>query len=248
MSRSPPAPHETLLRCERLAVGHRGRAILPPIDLELRAGELVAVVGRNGAGKSTWARTILGLVPPVDGRIERAPSLRTAYLPQVTALEPFLPLRAADVVAWGRLSRWRFVRPAPSREDREACERALAATGTADLAQRRFRELSDGQRQRVLLAKLFATEVDLAVLDEPTSAMDAGVERVAFEALARLARERRAAVVVVTHVLGAAAAHATRVLFFDREHATVRLGAAHEIFADADFERHFGKVGVPDVG
>lgn len=230
---------EPVLRCESLVVGWGGRALLPPIDLQLRRAEFVAVVGRNGAGKSTWFKTLLGLIPPVAGRVTHSSAdLQLAYVPQSAGIDEILPLRACDVVQQGRLRGWSFLRPVASRADREACRRALQDAEVQDLTDRPFRSLSKGQRQRVLFARMLATEADLALLDEPTAAMDAVAEHGAIELLARLARQRDMAIVVVSHAPQVATDHADRILLLDAASQTVLWGTRDELSDHDAFRRH----------
>jgi zinc transport system ATP-binding protein len=231
----------SVLRCERLEVGWRGQALLPPLDLALEPGELITVVGRNGSGKTTWFRTLLGLIPPVRGQVVRSrPDLRVAYVPQVASIDPLLPLRADDVLAWSRLSGWGFLRPRSSKADRAARARALEEAGAEALSAKPYGELSEGQKQRILFARLLATEAEVALLDEPTSAMDAVAERQTFAKLRALADERKLAVVVVSHVLGAAVRAADRVLFMDRDRQVIRLGDAATVLGDPAFRDAYG--------
>jgi zinc transport system ATP-binding protein len=229
----------TLLRCDRLVLGYAGRPLLPAFDLAIERGRLTVVIGRNGSGKSTFFKTLLGLLPPVAGRVVRAqPGLRLTYVPQTSALDAALPLRARDIVGWGALTGWGFLRlvgPARAR-----CDRALAEAGASALADRPFRDLSEGQKQRVLLARMLATEADLALLDEPTSAMDLVAEQETLAVLARQARERDMAVVIVTHVIGAASRHADQLLFLDRDDSIVLHGAPAEVTTHTAYLRQFG--------
>jgi zinc transport system ATP-binding protein len=233
----------SLVACRRLEVGHRGRALLPAFDLVVRPGELMLVVGRNGSGKSTFASTLLGLLSPVAGSVERG-AARLAYVPQAAAIDPAIPLRVRDLVAWGRLRRWRFVKPWLTAADREACQRAMADMAVADLATRRIAELSGGQLQRVLLARMLAGDAQLAVLDEPTAAMDAVSERAAFRRLRELAHERRLGIVVITHEVAVAAPFADSIAFFDPDHdgGKVDVGVATDIAGLPRFRALFGRV------
>jgi zinc transport system ATP-binding protein len=236
----------SLLRCEGLVIGHAGRALLPPVDLAIRAGSLTMVLGRNGAGKSTFFRTVLGLLPPVAGIIRREPGLRLAYVGQGLALDGTLPLRARDVVAWGRLGGWNFLRRGKAAASRAACDRALAEAGVADLGLRPFRDLSEGQKQRVLLARMLASEPQLGFLDEPTAAMDAVAEEEAIAHLAALAHDRGLGIVVITHVLNLATRFADEVVYLDRYEGVIVSGPPAQVFANASFQRQFGGRG--DVG
>jgi zinc transport system ATP-binding protein len=237
-----------LVRCQRLVVGHRGRGLLPAFDLSVAPGELMIVVGRNGSGKSTFASTMLGLLPPVTGDVARGAE-RVAYVPQAATIDPAIPLRVRDLVAWGRLRRWRFVKPWLTREDRAAASRAMDDMAVGDLAGRRLSELSGGQLQRVLLARMLAGDAQLAVLDEPTAAMDAVSELAAFRRLRELAHERRLGIVIVTHEVAVAAPFADSIAFFDPDHGggSVDVGPAAQVASSVRFRALFGRVDVAEA-
>lgn len=233
-----------LLRCEGLRVGYRRRAILPPIDLSIRGGEIVLVVGRNGSGKSTWLRTVLGVQRPVGGRVVRPePRPRLGYVPQAASLDPMLPLRARTVVDWGRVRGWSFLRPWTSSADRAATRSGLHEARAGGFRAQPFRDLSGGQKQRILLARLLAGDAELAFLDEPTASLDVASERMTYDKLARLAHEDGAAVVIVSHTLGLAANYADKVLFVDPgerdQDGVVAFGAPSEVFAHERYRGHF---------
>jgi zinc transport system ATP-binding protein len=229
-----------VVHCRNLVVGHRGVAILPPIDLSIGSGELWAVIGRNGSGKTTWLRTLLGLLPPVSGevRFERARP-RLTYLAQRQAFDDYYPLRVHEIVAMGtdRDRACFFARP---RSSAEIVARSLARVGASDLAARPFRELSEGQKQRVLFARVAAAEPDLAVLDEPTSAMDLVAEREAWQLLERLRQETQLALIVVSHFVGLAGSHADRLLLFDRDSQAAVVGSPAEVFSHSVFHLRYG--------
>lgn len=232
---------QELLRCEGLVIGHRGHALLPPQDLALQRGELVAVLGRNGSGKTTFFRTLLGLQAPVAGQIVRAThGLRLGYMAQATALDRHLPLRVQDVVAFGLLGAGGLSPPLLRAADRAACQRTLEAVGAAPLERSFFRDLSEGQKQRVLLARLLVSRPDVALLDEPTAAMDAIAEEATLTLLARLAEERHMATVLITHSLGSALRHADRAVWFDRAQGRILLGPPRTLLGNPDFRAGLG--------
>ncbi|MFP5451134.1 MAG: metal ABC transporter ATP-binding protein [Thermoleophilia bacterium] len=186
-----------------LSVGYERRAVVEGVDLEIRPGAELAVVGTNGSGKSTLVRTIAGLVPAVAGELEvlgdepGASPARVAYLAQSHPQGFVLPLRVADVVAMGRFAR-RGLLGRMRAEDRDAVAYGLERMGIAGLADRPLATLSGGQRQRAYLAQVLAWQADLIILDEPTSGLDlAGVDL--LEQATRIERGRGAAVVVCTH-------------------------------------------------
>lgn len=231
---------DVLLRCEGLQVGYAGRAILPPIDLGVEAGQFLAVVGRNGSGKSTFFRTVLGLLPAVGGRYAwpQGTACR-AYVGQRRAFDDLYPLSVGAVVRHGRLrgGRWLGGR---RRGDRDAASKALKALDVEPLESRTFRSLSEGQKQRVLLARLVASGARIAFLDEPTAAMDAVAEQEAMDQLERLRAEFGMAIVVVSHHLSAVAARADRVLFLDPDCDSVVHGTAQEVFEHDHFVHRYG--------
>jgi zinc transport system ATP-binding protein len=234
-------PGDPLLTCEKLVIGYNDKAMLPPIDMVIRRGQFVAVVGRNGSGKSTWFKTLLGMLPPVSGEIRNSsPEMRSAYVPQTSAIDSLLPLRARELAGWGRLRGWSFLWPFPRKVDRDAVERALDIAGAKAIAPRPYRELSEGQKQRTLLARLIATEADLVLLDEPTAAMDAVAERETMQRLCALARKRGLGVVVVVHDLEVAAEHADILFFVDRETSAFVVGDAQTVFCHPAFRRQYG--------
>ncbi len=233
-------PPGALLSCAGLEVGHRGQAILPPFDVQIAPGELWVVIGRNGAGKSTWFRTMLGLLPPVAGRVRKKPGARLSYVPQRTSLDPLFPLAARDVVRMG-VERGRSFLGVALRTP-PIVDKALRDAEALDLAHLSFRDLSEGQKARVLLARLVASEPDLALLDEPTAAMDVVAERRAFEHLERLRQERNTAIIVVSHYLGLAKEFATNAIFLDRDCGSAVVGTPDEVFEHADFHRSYGGI------
>jgi zinc transport system ATP-binding protein len=236
-----PAHDQDLIGCRGLLVGYQGRAILPPVELTIRRAELWAVIGRNGAGKTTWLRTLLGLLSPVAGEVRREISgLKLSYLAQRQSFDELYPLRARDVVAMG-LQRGRSFSSLEKGGDAARIERALALVGASELVARPFRQLSEGQKQRVLFARVAASEPDLAILDEPTSAMDLVAEREALELLQRLRRELRMGIVIVSHYLGLAREFADRALLLDRELSQVVSGTPREVLEHELFRKRYGE-------
>lgn len=235
----PLTPPKPVLATESLSVGYGGVPVLPPMTFAVRPGELWVLAGRNGSGKSTLLRTILGLLPPVGGSLTRPPSTSIAYLPQVQSLDPIVPMRVRDIVAEGVESGWSFLKPRLSAQQKQQITEAMERTGIADLAKRSFAELSEGQKQRVLLARAIAAAPQLLLLDEPTSAMDLKAEEEAIARIDELRRGLGTAVMLVSHHLPAAIKAADHILFVDAEHQRVAAGGVREVLADSIFHRQF---------
>ncbi|KUN69642.1 metal ABC transporter ATP-binding protein [Streptomyces griseorubiginosus] len=193
------------LRSVRADLG--SRPVLRGIDLTVERGEVVALLGANGSGKSTAIRTIIGQVPTAAGEIELFGTprgrfrdwARIGYVPQRTTAAGGVPATVTEIVSSGRLSRARF--GMLRRADHEAVRRALEMVGMADRAKDSVDALSGGQHQRVLIARALAAEPELLIMDEPM----AGVDLASQEVLARALEEqvaRGVTVLLVLHELG----------------------------------------------
>jgi len=183
------------------------RPVLRGIDLTVHRGEVVALLGANGSGKSTAVRSVIGQVPVSGGEIELFGTprrrfrdwRRVGYVPQRTTAAGGVPATVSEIVSSGRLSRSRF--GVLRKADREAVRKALELVGMADRAKDSVEALSGGQHQRVLIARALASEPDLLIMDEPM----AGVDLASQEILALTLREqvaRGTTVLLVLHELG----------------------------------------------
>ena len=207
----------TLVAAEGVTVELGGTTIVDGVDLEVRAGEVVALVGPNGSGKSTLLAAIAGDLPIARGivRVGDEPiatwtpgelAMRRAVLPQQAVV--VFPFTVAQVVAMGRAP-WAATELA--EDDQREIALALEATDVAALARRSFTSLSGGEQARVMLARVLAQRSQLLVLDEPTAALDLHHDNVVL-ATARERAEAGDGVLVVLHDVGSAGACADRVV------------------------------------
>ena len=221
-----PAMTTPVIEIEDLSFSYGGALVLERIDLSVREGEFLGLVGPNAGGKSTLLRLILGLLLPQRGRIRvlgRPPQQvrrQIGYVPQYPAFPRSFPITVEQVVLMGRigigpsLGPWR-------RMDRQAALAALRDVEAADLASRQIDTLSGGQLQRVLLARALVGEPRLLILDEPTANIDQRLEGEIFELLAEL--NARLTIVVVSHDVGFISSYVSRVACLNRTlvcHAT----------------------------
>lgn len=196
------------VRVEDASVVLGGRSVLRGVDLAVRTGEVVTLLGANGSGKSTLVRTIVGLLPTVAGdvRLYGTPLAqfrdwqRIGYVPQRATAASGVPATVREVVSVGRLSRLRPFRPF-SRADRAAVDAALDLVGLADRADDSVAELSGGQQQRVLIARAAAAEPDLLILDEPNAGVDQASKQAFAHALRAFVASGRT-VLLVVHEMG----------------------------------------------
>jgi zinc transport system ATP-binding protein len=205
MERTQRAEPVISLRGAHAALG--SRPVLRGIDLVVGRGEVVALLGANGSGKSTAVRAVIGQVPLTRGELELFGTpqrrfrqwARIGYVPQRTTAASGVPATVREVVSAGRLSRTRL--GLPRKADRRAVERAIELVGMADRAGDPVDALSGGQHQRVLIARALASEPELLIMDEPM----AGVDLASQEVLAGTLREQVASgatVLLVLHELG----------------------------------------------
>ncbi|GAA1353988.1 metal ABC transporter ATP-binding protein [Streptomyces beijiangensis] len=184
------------------------RPVLRGIDLTVRRGEVVALLGANGSGKSTAVRAAIGQVPLTGGEIELFGTPRArfrswsriGYVPQRTTAAGGVPATIREIVASGRLSRAKL--GILTRADRAAITRAIETVGLGDRAGDSVNALSGGQHQRVLIARALASEPELLIMDEPMAGVDLASQEILAETL-RAQVAGGATVLLVLHELGA---------------------------------------------
>ncbi|MDP9185448.1 MAG: metal ABC transporter ATP-binding protein, partial [Actinomycetota bacterium] len=187
------------------------------------SGEFAALVGPNGSGKSTLLKVLLGVVDPDGGAaflFGEPPARfrkrwRIGYVPQRPAVASEVPATVREVVVAGRLSRRGWWRP-PAASDRDAVAHAIESVGLAGMADRPIAKLSGGQQQRAFIARAFASEPDLLVLDEPIAGVDAESQRRFRDSLTHLISQHGAGVLLVSHELSAVADEVDRVIVLKR--------------------------------
>ncbi len=217
-----------LVALERAAIGYGGRALLSGIDVAVRPGDFLAVVGPNGGGKTTLLRALLGALPLVEGRLVRPRPLRVGYVPQREHVDPIWPFRVREVVLMGRVPALGPLRR-PGPEDREAVRSGLARVGIEDLAEKWYGELSGGQRQRTLIARALSADPELLALDEPTNGMDPGAELGTMDLLRDLNRGGGPAIVMVSHRIEAVANYARTLAFVDKDTKLFKVGPLEDM-------------------
>ncbi|MFP4600266.1 MAG: metal ABC transporter ATP-binding protein [Persicimonas sp.] len=204
-----------ILTTKKLVVGY-DRPLIGPLDIEIEPGVFVLIEGPNGIGKSTLLKSLIGLLSPISGSYDWAvPRSQIRYVPQTRTLDVLLPATVDDVLATGfqRGSGWLGLRSSGSGKESQA---ALELVGMGEFRSHLFRELSEGQKQLVLLARAFLGDPSVVLLDEPAASMDPGRQRMAVELLAQQRDERGRTVFMIAHGSQAAREVADCVLQIDR--------------------------------
>jgi len=227
---------QTLLKADGISFAYETEPVICDVSLSIQAGEFLGIIGPNGSGKSTLLKLMAGLLQP-DARnvLFRGADLKAssrkklaqsmAWIPQEQSM-PF-PFKVAEIVMMGRhpyLSAFTF----ESENDFDIVRRAMEKTQTSGFAQRRFNEISGGEKQRVLLASAIAQEPEVMLLDEPTSALDLKYQVELLRILQDLNSARNVTVVLAMHDLHLASKYCRRLVLL-KDGRVVRDGTPDEV-------------------
>lgn len=211
---------EILFRAEGISAGYQGKKTIREFTFAARSGELLILMGPNGAGKSTVLKAVTGRIPLLAGKMylqdqemnmisaeERAKRIG-AFFPERIRTEHVSCLEMVEMGRYPYTGHFGVL----GKADHAAVEEAMALTNVSELAERDFMQLSDGQRQRVLLARAICQEPKLLVLDEPTAYLDIRYQLEFLSLLRKLCREREIAAVLSVHEVELAWRAADRLL------------------------------------
>ncbi len=197
------ANKKLLIDADNITVRLGGELAVDQVSVCIHAGEFIGLIGPNGAGKTTLLRTLLGLITPTTGTIDRQKAAYD-YVPQRGNLyNGITPLSVLEVVKLG------------SRGNETKAREALRAVRIADLAHKSFSALSGGQQQRVAIAKALAANADVLILDEPTSGIDEHSQQEFYDIL-RTLQNRGITIIMVSHEVDTVLRLVTRVICLNR--------------------------------
>ncbi len=192
-----------IIECKKLSLGYSGSVYVKDVSFALEKGRYLCIIGENGSGKSTLLKGILGLLPPLKGSVELSiKRSELGYLPQLTQTRRDFPATAAEVVLSG-LAATSGMTPFYKRSERALALACMEKTGTENLFRRRFGELSEGQKRRVLLSRALISGRKLLVLDEPVAGLDPEHALELYKIIENLKSEKMT-MLIVTHDLDAA--------------------------------------------
>jgi len=238
------ARRDLLRRRDRLVDHQYGRGSAGSgLDLDLDAGDFVAVLGSNGTGKTSLLKSVLGLQPlsagsvTVAGEPARRGSDRTGYIPQERRIDPSFGLRARDLVGMGLDGRSWGPGLHPRRRRRRVDD-ALAAVGAQTLADRPVHRLSGGEQQRVRIAQALATDPVLLLCDEPLLSLDLSHQDAVVRLIDQRRREHGTAVLFVTHEINPVLRYVDKVLYLAQ--GQFRVGSVEEVMTSESLTALYG--------
>lgn len=224
-----------VLSTENICVKFDDRYVLKNVNLKIKSGEFIGLIGSNGAGKSTLLKVILGLLTPDKGTINmfgkksKRGNRLIGYVPQKVFLDSNIPLRGRDLVALG-LDGHKFGFPLPSREKRRHVDEILKAVDAEKFADSPVGKLSGGEQQRLFIAQALLTDPKLLLLDEPLSNLDIKSAYEVVQLISRIARERKVAVMLVAHDMNPLLGVMNKVIYLAEGKAV--MGKTDKIFKD----------------
>jgi ABC-type Mn2+/Zn2+ transport system ATPase subunit len=224
-----------LITFEKVTCRYGRDPVLLGIDMSIREGEFLGVVGPSGSGKSTLLKAIAGSVRPTAGTITRRRDATIGYVPQVETVNWYFPITVREAVLMARTED--RVLPWTSRADRIEADDLLERLGLAGLGDRHIRELSGGQQQRVFIARAMLREPKLLLLDEPTSGVDVRTRHDVMHLIHELHHEG-ISVVLTTHDLNGIAAHLPWILCLNQE--VIARGTPRDVITPDVLERTYG--------
>lgn len=233
---SPTAdPQAPLIALDRVTCRYGHEPVLVNVDLTLRPGDFVGIVGPSGSGKSTLLKTIAGAVAPIAGSVRRGQGVSIGYVPQVETVNWYFPITVREAVLMARIDGRRL--PWSTGRERAEADEALERLGLAGLGDRHIRELSGGQQQRVFVARAMLRRPALLLLDEPTSGVDVRTRHDVMHLIHELHHDGLA-IVLTTHDLNGIAAHLPSIMCLNRE--VIASGSPRAVLTSDVLERTYG--------
>src|SRR3972149_2633073 len=191
---------DNCITLENVAIGYSRKVLLKDINFSLKVGEFVVLFGPNGSGKTTLFKTILRIIPLIQGAIRYGDGhpTRFGYVPQRQYLDEIYPFTTEEVVLMGTFGQAKPFCPTP-KTNRVWIEQCLKDVGMLDFKKRLFSELSGGQKQRILIARALATKPDILLLDEPIAGVDVVAQKMIMELISILHKKHKLTILMVTH-------------------------------------------------
>ena len=189
-----------LISLNSVTIGYDNKIVLRDVDLTVKRGEIITIVGPNGSGKTSMMRALIGALAPTTGSVSRSKALRVGYVPQKLNVDHSFPITVRRFLS------------IPKRARSEQISEAAALVGIHDILDQQIATLSGGQFQRALLTRAIIDAPDLLLLDEPTQGLDQNGTARFYQLIAELKAKLDCAIVLVSHDLHVVMSASDRVI------------------------------------
>jgi len=198
-----------IIELSSVYIGYKKNIILENVNFTISNNDFIAIVGPNGSGKTTLLRAILKKLKPIKGEVSYLEKLTFGYVPQISTVEEFFPFTTYEVVLMGLFNKLNFL---GKEEAKQKVLGVLDYFNIADVKDKIFRELSDGNKRKALLARALVSEPKVLVLDEPTANLDISSEKATMDLIKKVYDDKKVTVIVVSHQIKTVINHAKKVL------------------------------------
>jgi ABC-type cobalamin/Fe3+-siderophores transport system ATPase subunit len=211
-----------LLELKQVSIGYANKPLIADLNVQFASQKMYVIIGNNGVGKSTFLKSILGQIPLITGNLllDNTPfrsltiieiAKKIAYVPSKTNYVSGISVK--DVLHFGRIPHLSFF-GTTSTKDKNIIEQTISLLNLESLLDQKFEQLSDGQQQKVRIARVLIQDTPIIVLDEPTSHLDIGQKAVIFNLLNQLAQQGKT-IICATHDIHSVVEYADEILFFN---------------------------------
>ena len=185
--------------CKNLSVGYSDKVLIKDINCTIDRNANIGLIGENGSGKTTFLKTILGILKPVSGEVEIDQNNTISYIPQIRETEDLLPFSVEEILEMGlsrQLKPWQSALP----HFKDKFDSILERVSLTEYRKHLFKNLSGGQKQRIMLAQALISSPDAIILDEPTQGLDVYQRKNFMKLLKEIKQEKEFALILVTHI------------------------------------------------
>lgn len=186
--------------CKNLEIGYDNNSIAGKINLSVETGDFIGVIGENGSGKTTFMKTLLGLIKPLGGELDISRKILETgigYLPQQSEMQKDFPASVDEIIMSG-FQKKAGLRPFYTKKEKKEKAGIMDILGISNLSKQKYSNLSGGQRQRVLLARALMATDEILLLDEPVTGLDPNATMEMYEILKKLSEEKTT-IIMISH-------------------------------------------------
>lgn len=236
-----------MIKIDNITLSYDKKVVLKDLSLNLKEKSFIGIIGKNGTGKSTLLKSIVGLLKPAKGNIfidkediyktsKNILAKKISFMPQTMQFD--FSFKVKDFIMFGRYPYINMFKPASSN-DFKIVEDVMNFTETTDFAQRNINELSGGEKQKVLLAQTLVQQTDIVALDEPTSHLDIGSQATIFKLLKMLNEKYNKTIIATVHDLNLAGEFCSDIVLLDNK-KVLNFGSANKVLNCSDIEKVYG--------